>query len=167
MTDDQPARETTRRDLLRKGAILAGTGAVGAGAASGQALAGCDAVRCPKTPGYWKNHFENWNLSSLDLGYATVSASTALEILNESTQGDKCVTMERHLIAALLNVEEGTGGTDTFDVSCITGTIADAQTWLATYCDGTEVTGSWPGDGEAIKNELEDFNEGRLCPANC
>lgn len=165
-----PGRGPKRRELLKRGALATGAATVGVAGFAGTSLAGCDAVSCPRTQGYWKNHWP-WSKDWFDLGYGTVSDDTALDILNQPPKGDKCVIMEKQLIAALLNVYEGTHREE-FDVSCVNAgdpsTIERAQSWLAENCGGdSEVKGRWPGDGEAIKDRLDAFNNGRLCPEGC
>lgn len=158
-----------RRDLLRKGAIGAGSAALGVAALSGTALAGCTVDHeCARTPGFWRNHPDMWHGGDhLHLGTAGDTTDrfnyfssfdgrpSVLEILEMPARGDKSVIMATHLIATLLNLTAGT------DPSCIEETVRAAKAWLDTRPVGSDVRG-WDG-GEGIKDELDAYNNGERC----
>lgn len=164
-----PGSGPKRRELLKRGALATGAAAAGVAGFTGTSIAGCDAVSCPRTQGYWKNHRGSWKDEALplDIGSETLTKTEAMDLLNQPPRGNKCVIMAKQLIAALLNVTEGTQGRDEFDVSCITDTIDEAQEWMATYCDDGRQKGPWPENGEELKDRLDAFNNGRLCPEDC
>jgi hypothetical protein len=113
------------------------------------------------TPGYWKNHPEAWPVQQITIGNVTYSKHDAIKIMDEPGRGDKTYDMFSHLVAAKLNVAYGT------DSSCINATIAAADTWMATYGPvGSNVranSDAWKNSGEALKNTLDDYNNGLLC----
>lgn len=117
------------------------------------------------TPGYWKNH--EWPDIDLTFGGYTYEADDLLRFMKHNKKkGNKAIDMIKHLAAATFNVATGN------DDSCISSSIADANDWLSAYAtpidsvfiaaDGTE----WQNDGEAIKNQLDDYNNGLLCAAS-
>lgn len=62
---------------------------------------------CHYTPGYWKNHAEMWPVMELTLGGVLYSQTQLLEILNMPVRGNALIILQHHLIAAMLNVENG------------------------------------------------------------
>jgi len=62
---------------------------------------------CNYTPGYWKNHPEAWPVSELTLGDVTYGQRELLRILRLPVRGDATVITAKHLIAAKLNVLNG------------------------------------------------------------
>lgn len=158
-----------RRDLLHKGAIGAGSAALGVAALSGTALAGCSVDHeCARTPGFWRNHTDMWHGGDhLHLGTTGDTTDrfnyfssfeghpSVLEILEMPARGDKSIIMATHLIAAILNVRAGT------DPSCIRDVIDAAKVWLDDHPVGSDVR-DWDG-GEGIKDELDAYNNGERC----
>lgn len=169
--DNSPESSTFDRRTVLSSGVKSAVAIAGISAVSGTAMATNDTVVCPKTPGYWKNHEENWSEDDIWLGYGWVTKKEALDILHQAPKGDKCIIMEHQLIAAIQNVREGNGGQVRFDVSCVNDnpdTIQQAQLWLQEHCgEGNSVKGPWPGDGEQIKDRLDAFNNGELCPDEC
>lgn len=111
------------------------------------------------TPGYWKNHPDAWPVSSLTLGGTSYTKAQLLAILGQSKSRDLTYQMASQLIAAKLNVANGT------DASCISATITAADDWLAANPVGSGVTGNsaaW-ATGNPLKNVLDDYNNGLLC----
>ena len=62
---------------------------------------------CPKTHGYWRNHPDAWPLSTLMLGTQTYSKDELLILLSTTSQTDASITLARQLIAAKLNIANG------------------------------------------------------------
>jgi hypothetical protein len=62
---------------------------------------------CPKTQGYWKNHKAAWTVTSLKLGNVTYNQTQLLSILGNSSLGDASVILAKQLIAAKLNIANG------------------------------------------------------------
>jgi len=81
------------------------------------------ATTCPPlTQGYWKNHPSAWKVSSLTLGTKTYTKTQLLSILGMSSKSDASLILADQLIAALLNIANGTDG------SAVSATISDANT---------------------------------------
>lgn len=62
---------------------------------------------CFFTPGYWKNHEEMWPVMSLTLGGVEYTQAELLVILDTPVRGDATIIAAYHLIAAKLNVLNG------------------------------------------------------------
>jgi len=80
---------------------------------------------CPQTPGYWKNHAEAWPVSSLILGSQTSSKPELLQILKSSVAKDASLILAHQLIAAKLNVGNGS------DPAPVSPAIAQADNLLS------------------------------------
>ena len=120
----------------------------------------CDEGPGTGTPGYWKNHPGEWPLEEITIGDETYSKGEAINILKTPETGDKSYTIFRALVAAILNVANGT------DSSCIEETIAAADEWMSTYGPaGSGVKASSPAwsEGEPLYETLDDYNNGLLC----
>jgi uncharacterized delta-60 repeat protein len=63
--------------------------------------------KCPLSQGYWKNHAANWPVNSLTLGSQSYAKVELLAILNNSTQTDASMILARQLIAAKINLANG------------------------------------------------------------
>lgn len=190
-TDESTKPGTSRRSVLRSGAILAGTGVVGLPLFTGSAVA----HGCAYTPGYWKNHPEAWmpqtddgnephihfDSSMLESGEGNQkhyyfsspdylgNPPSCMDVLWMSPKGDKSIIMAHHFIAAILN-----GRNDTQDW-CIQGWDSADRMYhnpekdyihLAREFFDKHPVGSgarkWDGY-EYVKDKLEAYNEGRLC----
>jgi hypothetical protein len=108
------------------------------------------------TIGYWKNHPEAWPVGSLTLGGVPYSKDAAIAILDTPTRGSKAIAMAKQLIAAMLNVANGT------DSSCIADTITAADTWLTNNGGVTGGQRSWNG-GDIYHDDLDSYNNGEMC----
>jgi hypothetical protein len=112
------------------------------------------------TPGYWKNHPEAWP-ASITVGGATYTRDQALAFFGPVSK-DKRVTLFQSLVSAMLNVGIGN------DSSCVSGTITDANAWLATYgAPGTAnpvnaASYAWKV-GEPLHRKMDNYNNGMLC----
>lgn len=173
MTTDSSELERgpTRRDVLRRGAVLGGVSIAGVAAASGSAWA----TECPRTPGYWANH--DWP-DTIDDPFTVAGVTWPIAewkaFLVRSTRGDRADILAQHLVAAILNFQRQ----DAEDSACVDVAIesyggrtmreikADAQAWLQASAFGTDAkqtTWTVEGtDGEPLKNALDDFNNNRL-----
>jgi hypothetical protein len=111
------------------------------------------------TPGYWMNHPEAWPVATIDVGGFTFTKAEAIALLQEPGNKDKRLTMFASLVSAKLNVLIGTNPV------CITGTIANADAWFATYWPVGKVAASslaWKM-GEPYHREMDNYNNGMLC----
>jgi hypothetical protein len=112
--------------------------------------------------GYWKNHPQAWPVTELQLGNVTYTQDQLLSIMHEPVRGNGLVSLAHHLITAKLNVANGT------DPSCIQQTIADADALIGDLVIPPIGDGNLrPRDVNALKNTLEDYNEGHLCAPSC
>ena len=112
--------------------------------------------------GYWKNHPQAWPVTELQLGNVTYTQDQLLSIMHEPVRGNGLVSLAHHLITAKLNVANGA------DPSCIQQTIADADALIGDLVvppigDGYLA----PRDVNALKDILEDYDEGHLCAPSC
>jgi len=110
------------------------------------------------TPGYWKNHPDDWPVASIEMGGKTYSVDQAIDVLKKVSK-DKAVTMFSSLLAAKLNLLSGT------NPDCIDKTVVDANKWLTTYPIGTPVAGSsaaW-ALGEPLHKKMDAYNNGLDC----
>lgn len=111
------------------------------------------------TPGYWKNHPDAWPVDSITIGGNTYTRDEAITWMKKPVRGDKTLTMFPALVSAKLN---------TFidnDASCVSGTIAAADAWMADHPVGSRVRASsdtWK-TGEPLYWTLDDYNNGLLC----
>ncbi len=110
------------------------------------------------TPGYWKNHPEAWPVTSITVGGVTYTKAQAIAWLGKVGK-DKSTTMFSSLVPAMLNILIGNSG------SCVNGTIAAANTWMAAHPVGSNVAGSsdaWAA-GEPLHIIMDNYNNGLLC----
>lgn len=162
MSDESGANgpETSRRELLRKGAAATGASAAGLAAFSGESLAGCV---CPRSPGFWKKHWPS-GVNTITIDGCTLNRNEAQQILKRPKRGNKCQIMLFHLIAAKLNKKSRAP-------SCTAATqaIGEAEKFVSlnNCIDGNCNVGStrrW-GGYESVKDTLDAYNNDRLC--NC
>ena len=122
------------------------------------------APACPLGQGFWKNHPEDWPVTTLIIGGTAYTEAQLATVLNTKTKGDAVLILTRQLIAAELNIANGSNG------SSVTAVIADANSLLAGInllahkdVDTNTVLGQKMVADAAI---LESFNEGNLI-TNC
>lgn len=108
------------------------------------------------TIGYWKNHPEAWPVSTVTLGGVVYTKDEAIDMLKAAVKGDKSLSMAKQLIAAKINVAAGN------DDSCISATIAAADTWLTNHGGVGSGQRQWD-DGDLLHDELDAYNNGLLC----
>jgi hypothetical protein len=68
----------------------------------------CNTKSCSFTLGYWKNHADSWPVSTLKLGNVSYTKSQLLSIFAKAPAGNGLITLAHQLIAAKLNVANGT-----------------------------------------------------------
>ncbi|WP_336359346.1 hypothetical protein [Haladaptatus sp. ZSTT2] len=98
--------QTSRRTLLKRGALIAGAAAIGIpGTVS---AAGCGTVVCARSPGYWKNHPEAWPVETVKIGGLEMDKDYWIEnLLKQPVEGDKNRILAKSLLAAKLNQYAG------------------------------------------------------------
>jgi hypothetical protein len=106
----------------------------------------------PLTIGYWKNHPENWPVTSLTICGNSLTQAELISVLNTQPKGDKTIIMAQQLIAAQLNVAGGN--------YCPLTTNAEA--WLCSHGGIGAGRKNWDG-GEPLHNALDQFNNGGAC----
>ena len=87
----------------------------------------CVAYSCPQSQGHWKNNPSTWPVNTLTLGSQSYTKSELLALLKTSTQSDASLILARQLIAAKLNLENGS------DPAPISNTITHADALLSSY----------------------------------
>lgn len=65
------------------------------------------AYACYYTPGYWKNHPEDWPITEMNICGTDYDQAGLMDILQTSSKGDKSIDLAHHLIAAKLNWASG------------------------------------------------------------
>jgi hypothetical protein len=154
--------ETSRRELLRKGAAATGVSAVGLAGLPGTSVAGCmDHDICPRSPGYWKRHWPGQE--TITIAGCTLDRTEAQAILKRPKRGNKCLIMLFQLIAAKVNLAAGApSNCDGLDTA-----LSGAEDFIRQHncltgnCTVGE-TRSWNG-AEQYKDTLDAYNNDRLC----
>jgi hypothetical protein len=114
--------------------------------------------------GYWKNHPNAWPVNSLTLGSQTYTKAELLNILNNPGGGDASMILAVQLIAAKLNIANGS------DPAPVSSTITHADSLLSMFSGklpykvkpSSAVGQMMVNDG----NTLDNYNNGKLTP-NC
>ncbi len=120
------------------------------------------AQNCTFTQGYWKNHEEQWPVTSLTLGNVSYTAAQLLQIFNQPAQGNKLTILAHQLIAAKLNINNGA------DPSAAAATIASADALIGNLVVEPIGNGNLPSNpATGYANTLDDFNNGLIGPGHC
>ena len=82
---------------------------------------------CTNTPGYWKNHPEDWPVDELTLGGVDYDKSQLLQILNQPVRGNGLVILAKALIAAELSIENGADPEDVEDARADAHALIDGR----------------------------------------
>lgn len=119
---------------------------------------------CPLGHGFWKNDPGAWPVDSLTLGGKSYSKEELLKLLKDSTSTDASIILARQLIAAKLNIENGS------DPTPAEAPIQDADALLSGYNGKLPLkikpatsTGQTMVQHAAV---LDSYNNGLLTP-NC
>lgn len=113
-----------------------------------------------RSQGYWKNHLGRWPVDHITIGGVTYDARQARNLMKRPPKGDQTWSLYRQLLAAMLNVANGTCP------DCIQQTINAANQWLIDHPLGSGVKASslaWQESGEDLAETLEAYNNGLLC----
>ena len=115
---------------------------------------------CPLSQGYWKTHPAAWPVTSLTLGTVVYNQSQLLSILNSPVKGDASIILAKQLIAAKLNIANGS------DPTPIAATIATADGLLDGCVLPCNVKPSSPLGMQmtAAAAILDQYNNGLLTP---
>lgn len=119
---------------------------------------------CPMSQGFWKNHRRAWPVSTLVMGNETYTKGEALTLLRTPVRGDASLILAKQLIAAKLNLEEGS------DPTPIAAEIAAADILLGGFIGkmpyDVHPSTSEGHDMTAIAGVLDDYNN-RLFAGDC
>jgi len=117
---------------------------------------------CPSSHGFWKNHAQAWPVDTLVLGDETYGKAELLALLKRPSRGDASVILAHQLIAAKLNVADGS------DPTPIAAALVDSDALLAPHVgrlpyavkasspEGRTMTG--------LAEQLDTYNNGNLTP---
>src|SRR5262249_42946933 len=83
--------------------------------------------KCPLPLGFWKTPSVAWPVTSLPLGSQTYTQTELLALLNPPPRGDASLILADQLIAAKLNIANGS------DPAPVSATIADADSLLSQF----------------------------------
>ena len=118
--------------------------------------------RCPLGQDFWKHHTGVWPVMALTLGSQTYTQAALLALFDTPPRGDASLILAHQLIAAKLNIANGSTSTP------ISATIRDADRLLRGF------TGMLPyhvqpssATGQAMVNDadvLDSYNSGDLTP---
>ncbi len=118
--------------------------------------------KCPLSQGYWKSHTALWPVDTLTFGGVTYTKTQLIAILNSSSTTDASIILARQLIAALLNIANGSNPTP------VCSTIADANLLLTGCTVPCKVTNkTQPALSKSMvhdANALDQYNSGSLIP---
>lgn len=134
-----------------------GDGSVSASAYSSNVLGATSSQGedCQFTIGYWKNHEEQWQVNSLQLGDVVYTKQELLDILNQPAQGNGLIILGHQLIAALLNEAAGA------DITPIAAEIAAAHALIGSLVIPPVGGDSLPSNVVSDTSQvLDDFNNG-------
>jgi YVTN family beta-propeller protein len=117
---------------------------------------------CPLVQGLWKNSPDTWPVTSLTLGSQTYTQAELLTLFDTSPRGDASVILARQLIAAKLNIANGS------NPNPIRSTIADADKLLSQFFGKLPYNVETSSDiGQQMVNHanvLDRYNNGGLTP---
>lgn len=118
---------------------------------------------CGLTWGYWKNHTNVWGATSLVLGSQTYLKSELITILQTPVKGDASMDLAHQLIAAKLNVLNGT------NIATAGNNITTADQLLSLFPGklpyGVSASSATGQQMTAAASNLDDFNsDGKLQP---
>jgi hypothetical protein len=114
--------------------------------------------RCPQAQGYWKKHASLWAVNSLSLGGRVYTKAQLVSILNNSSIGDASIILAKQLIAALLDLANGSSPVPVCD------TIAEANDALNACTVPCGINPSSTAGQRMVRDAttLESYNNGSL-----
>jgi uncharacterized repeat protein (TIGR01451 family) len=120
------------------------------------------AQSCPLGQGFWKTHPDAWKVGGLYLGTQFYSKAQLLSLLHTPVRGDASLILAYQLIAALLNIANGS------DPTPVSTTVADANDSLGAARIPEQIRPS-SALGHRMASDaaiLETYNENAL-PGSC
>lgn len=130
----------------------------------------CGPGPCTYTFGYWKTHGPSatgnntnvWPVASLTLGSVTYTDTQLQAILDMSGSGNGLIALAHQLIAAKLNIANGT------PAAAVSSAVADADALIGSLVIPPIGTGSLPSSAtSALTATLASYNEGTIGPGHC
>jgi hypothetical protein len=117
---------------------------------------------CTLTLGFWKNHEEDWPVTSLTLGSVTYTQAQLLSILTQPVKGNGLVSLAHQLIAAKLNIASGA------DPSAISAAITAADAAIGSLVVPPVGSGYLsPSSVSSLISQLDRYNNGFTGPGHC
>ncbi len=125
---------------------------------------------CTFTQGYWKTHgpiptgnnSNEWPVTSLTLGSVSYTDLQLLAIFNQPAQGNGLIALAHQLIAAKLNVANGS------DDSAVAASITAADNLIGGLVVPPVGSGSLhPSVTSGLTTALANYNEGATGPGHC
>jgi hypothetical protein len=121
---------------------------------------GGDDLGCTLSQGFWKNHPDDWPSASLNLGNETYLKGDLVDLLKTPVRGDASLILAKQLIAAKLNVANGS------NASSVDTTIDEADDWLSSL-GGRLPLGVHPSSDTGqnltrLAEPLDEYNNGLL-----
>ena len=105
---------------------------------------------CPRTPGFWKNHLDEWPVTELSIGGITYNQTTLLSFLNYGGP-DMTMKLARQLTATKLNLLSGS-------LNTIQTSVDGADAFLVNFPPGSNASGADKDVAELLKDELDAYN---------
>lgn len=127
------------------------------------AKCGTSSNRCPRSQGFWKTHSDAWPVDSLAIGGTLYSGEQLLAVLNKPVQGNAVLILAKQLIAAELNIANGS------DPTPIAAARADAHALLTGVDITSDVVRTNTTTGKSMTSTagvLDTYNN-RLLTTSC
>jgi len=112
---------------------------------------------CPRTPGYWKNHLNDWPVNSLQVGCVTYNKTQLKNLLSNKTPNgnqaanDASTNLAKFVIATQFNLLDGS------QPGNIASVVATANQKLCQYPPGSNTSGSIKNQLLALKDQLDAY----------
>ena len=120
---------------------------------------------CVLTQGYWKNHPDQWPVTTLTLGNQSYTQAQLLAILSQPVKGNGLVSLAHQLIAAKLNIADGATAPASVQLAIAAADQAIGNRAVPPIGNGSLSTSSVSG----LVSILDAFNNGNAAggPAHC
>jgi len=122
---------------------------------------------CTYTLGYWKNHPEEWPISSFNLGNIVYTKEELLAILKEPVRGNGLISLAHQLIAIRLNSIKGGYCEDLIFAEVAGDDFIIMQTEDDERIPPIGTAYASPADANTLVEGLTALNEGKVGPGSC
>jgi hypothetical protein len=150
------------------GGTTVGGGTGGTGGTTGGSLG------CTRTQGYWGSSpagqarlIQLVGVSGMELGNVEYSAAELNDILDAPTRGNALAALGKQLIAAKLNVLNGASDSQIADEIALADSLIGNRVIPPVGTDVVAPNTALGRQMEDVKNELDDYNNGRLNVPRC